>query len=160
MQSLPPTGKSRHTVGLCSYIPHSMVFLSRAAHQPSSQRAMIRPPHRSASVNSGGTSSSPRIITSSLQQLALHEAHVMTAPSLTSVELDSACILLTMVNVLVCPGCRSLLHSINLSARNMIESGIFMPSALAVFMLITSSNLVGCSIGRSPGLAPLNMRST
>ena len=29
------------------------------------------------------------------------------------------------------------------------------PSALAVFILITSSNLVGCSTGRSEGLAPL-----
>jgi hypothetical protein len=29
------------------------------------------------------------------------------------------------------------------------------PSALAVFRLMTSSNLVGCSTGRSPGLAPL-----
>ena len=31
------------------------------------------------------------------------------------------------------------------------------PSALAVFMLITSSNLVGCSTGRSEGLAPLRI---
>jgi hypothetical protein len=31
-------------------------------------------------------------------------------------------------------------------------------SALAVFTLITSSNLVGCSTGRSAGLAPLRMR--
>jgi hypothetical protein len=30
-----------------------------------------------------------------------------------------------------------------------------MPSAFAVFKLITSSNLVGCSTGRSAGLAPL-----
>src|SRR6516164_9700544 len=33
------------------------------------------------------------------------------------------------------------------------------PSALAVLRLITSSNLVGCWIGRSAGLAPLRMRS-
>ena len=32
--------------------------------------------------------------------------------------------------------------------------------ALAVLRLMTSSNLVGCSMGRSPGLAPLRMRST
>jgi hypothetical protein len=31
------------------------------------------------------------------------------------------------------------------------------PSALAVFMLITSSNLVGCSTGRSAGLVPLRI---
>src|SRR5438046_10521849 len=29
------------------------------------------------------------------------------------------------------------------------------PRSLAVFRLITSSNLLGCSMGRSPGLAPL-----
>ncbi len=33
-------------------------------------------------------------------------------------------------------------------------------SALAVFRLITSSNVVGCSTGRSPGLAPLSILST
>src|SRR5262245_28596433 len=34
------------------------------------------------------------------------------------------------------------------------------PSALAVFTLITSSNLVGCSTGRSAGFTPLRIRST
>ena len=34
------------------------------------------------------------------------------------------------------------------------------PSAFAVFELMTSSNLVGCSIGRSPGFAPCNILST
>ena len=38
--------------------------------------------------------------------------------------------------------------------------GISRPSALAVFKLITSLKLVGCSIGRSAGLAPLRMRAT
>jgi hypothetical protein len=33
------------------------------------------------------------------------------------------------------------------------------PSALAVLRLITSSNLVGCSMGRSPGLVPLRILS-
>ena len=33
--------------------------------------------------------------------------------------------------------------------------GTSRPSALAVFMLMTSSNLVGCSTGRSAGFAPL-----
>jgi len=31
------------------------------------------------------------------------------------------------------------------------------PSAFAVLELVTSSNFVGCSIGRSPGLAPLRI---
>ena len=35
-----------------------------------------------------------------------------------------------------------------------------MPSAFAVFRLITSSNLVGCSTGRSAGFAPLKILST
>ena len=39
-------------------------------------------------------------------------------------------------------------------------TGIVSPSAFAVLRLITSSNLVGCSTGRSAGLAPLRIRST
>ena len=38
-------------------------------------------------------------------------------------------------------------------------SGILMPSALAVLRLMTVSNLFGCSIGRSPGFAPLKILS-
>src|SRR5271167_1743467 len=34
-------------------------------------------------------------------------------------------------------------------------SGMVSPSALAVLRLITSSNLVGCMIGRSAGFSPL-----
>jgi hypothetical protein len=34
------------------------------------------------------------------------------------------------------------------------------PSDLAVFRLISSSNLVGCSSGRSPGFAPLRILAT
>jgi hypothetical protein len=49
-------------------------------------------------------------------------------------------------------------HSITSSARNRKDSGIFSPSALAVFRLTTSSNLVGCSTGRSAGFSPLRIR--
>src|SRR5437016_960990 len=38
--------------------------------------------------------------------------------------------------------------------------GIVNPSALAVLRLTTSSNLVGCSTGRSAGLAPFKILST
>src|SRR5262245_8233033 len=38
--------------------------------------------------------------------------------------------------------------------------GTVSPSVLAVFRLITSSNLVGACRGRSPGLAPFKIRST
>src|SRR5207248_6272804 len=46
------------------------------------------------------------------------------------------------------------------SARDRSEAGIVTPRALAVLRLITSSNFVGCSTGRSPGLAPLRILST
>src|SRR5258708_7810585 len=52
------------------------------------------------------------------------------------------------------------LHSITSSARESSVGGPSRPSALAVFKLITSSNLVGCSTGRSAGFAPLKILST
>jgi hypothetical protein len=45
------------------------------------------------------------------------------------------------------------LHSITSSVRARSVDGISRPSALAVLRLITSSNLVGCWIGRSAGFA-------
>jgi len=50
-------------------------------------------------------------------------------------------------------------HSITSSARASSDGGTVRPSALAVMRLITSSNLVGCSTGRSEGLAPLRILS-
>src|SRR5712692_3466369 len=38
--------------------------------------------------------------------------------------------------------------------------GIVRPMALAVLLLITNSNVVGCSTGRSPGFAPFKILST
>jgi hypothetical protein len=49
-------------------------------------------------------------------------------------------------------------HSITSSASASSAEGTARPSALAVLRLITNSNLVGCSTGRSAGLAPLRMR--
>ena len=43
---------------------------------------------------------------------------------------------------------------ITLSARANSVCGIVRPSAFAVFKLITSSEFVGCSKGRSLGFAP------
>jgi hypothetical protein len=40
------------------------------------------------------------------------------------------------------------------------DGGIVRPSALAVFRLMTSSNLVGCSTGKSAGFAPFKILST
>src|SRR5262249_25039363 len=51
-------------------------------------------------------------------------------------------------------------HSMTSSASNCIDTGTSMPSALAVFMLITSSNFVGCTTGRSAGFSPLSIRPT
>src|SRR5262249_17354785 len=51
-------------------------------------------------------------------------------------------------------------YSITWSARPSTDCGIVRPSALAVLRLITNSNLVGCSTGRSAGLAPLRILST
>src|SRR5258707_8553849 len=55
---------------------------------------------------------------------------------------------------------RSPLHSITSSARASSVGGMSMPSALAVLRFTTSSNLVGCSTGRSAGFAPLKILST
>ena len=51
-------------------------------------------------------------------------------------------------------------YSITSSARSRIAGGTVRPSALAVLRLTTSSNLVGCSTGRSAGLSPLRILST
>src|SRR5262249_47990851 len=51
-------------------------------------------------------------------------------------------------------------HSMTVSARRSSDGGMLSPSALAVLRLMTSSNLVGCSTGRSLGLAPLTILST
>src|SRR5205823_2564713 len=45
-------------------------------------------------------------------------------------------------------------------ARASTLSGIVTPNALAVVRLITRSNLVGCSTGRSDGFAPRRILST
>src|SRR5262249_32104573 len=51
-------------------------------------------------------------------------------------------------------------YSITWSARANSEGGMVSPSAFAVLRLITSSNFVGCSMGRSAGLAPFRILST
>src|SRR6185295_1061340 len=52
------------------------------------------------------------------------------------------------------------IHLITLSALASTLGGIVRPICLAVFRLITSSNFVGCSMGRSAGLAPFRILST
>jgi hypothetical protein len=51
-------------------------------------------------------------------------------------------------------------HLINLVARASTSGGIVRPICLAVLRLITSSNFVGCSTGKSAGLVPFRILST
>src|SRR5262245_21156989 len=51
-------------------------------------------------------------------------------------------------------------HSMTSSARASNMAGTSRPSALATVRLMTNSNLVGCSTGRSPGFAPRRILST
>ena len=57
-------------------------------------------------------------------------------------------------------GSGALRYWITSSAVANSVSGMVMPSALAVLRLITSSNLVGCSTGKSPGGSPFRIRAT
>src|SRR5262245_9025536 len=49
-------------------------------------------------------------------------------------------------------------HSITSSASASTLSGILTPSAFAVLRLITNSNLVGCTTGRSATFSPFKIR--
>src|SRR5215471_8702221 len=62
--------------------------------------------------------------------------------------------LLLRSRVLVCG------HSITSSARASSDGGIVRPRAFAVLRMITSSNLVACSTGKSAGLAPVRILFT
>src|ERR1044071_3072997 len=55
---------------------------------------------------------------------------------------------------------RKLSHRITLSALISTTGGTATPRARAVLRLIINSNLVGCSTGRSAGLAPFRIFST
>ena len=54
---------------------------------------------------------------------------------------------------------RVTIHSITSSAPTSTLCGTVRPSALAAFMLTTSSSLVDCSNGMSPGFVPLRILS-
>src|SRR5262245_3084739 len=51
-------------------------------------------------------------------------------------------------------------HLISLFARASTSGAIVTPICFAVFRLITNSNFVGCSTGKSAGLAPFRILST
>jgi hypothetical protein len=54
---------------------------------------------------------------------------------------------------------RAARHSITFSARASRVGGTSRPSARALLRLITNSNFVGCSTGRSAGFVPLRRYS-
>ena len=72
-------------------------------------------------------------------------------PVRCSVKFDAGLILAAVMIVAYC---------MTSSARSSTDCGMVRPRAFAVFMLITSSNLVGRSTGSSAGLAPLRILST
>ena len=49
-------------------------------------------------------------------------------------------------------------YSMTSSASICVEIGTSIPSSLAVFILMTNSNFVGCLTGRSAGFSPLRTR--
>src|SRR5947199_4294321 len=51
-------------------------------------------------------------------------------------------------------------YSMTSSARSTVEVGNVTPIALAVFKLSANSKLIGCSIGRPDGFAPLRIFAT
>ena len=51
-------------------------------------------------------------------------------------------------------------HRMISSALSRSDSGIVMPSVFATLRLMIRLNLLGCSMGRSPGLAPFRILST
>jgi hypothetical protein len=72
----------------------------------------------------------------------------------------------TDLNRLICktkPAVRAfgpVAHRITSSAWKRTEGGMVRPSAWAVLRLMTSSNVVGCSTGRSAGMVPFKILST
>jgi hypothetical protein len=58
------------------------------------------------------------------------------------------------------PQCAPHTYWITSSARRSSDGGIVIPRAWAVLRLMISSNVVGCSTGKSAGLAPFRILST
>jgi hypothetical protein len=74
--------------------------------------------------------------------------------------LDAASTIMAKMSRGLSPGRLSVTYRITSSARPSSDGGIVSPRALAVLRLMTRSNFVGCSTGRSRGLAPLRILST
>jgi len=73
------------------------------------------------------------------------------------------CCMLAFSSMVTLPSARrtaAKAYSITSSARARTACGMLIPSVLAVLRLITSSNLVGSSTGKSEGFSPLRIRPT
>src|SRR5262249_50640164 len=65
-----------------------------------------------------------------------------------------------LLTLACCLAPRVCFHLITLSARARTVGGIVRPICFAVLRLIINSNFVGCSTGKSAGLAPFRILST
>jgi hypothetical protein len=87
---------------------------------------------------------------------AEREGGVVVCPRIVSTELDG----LICKTPLVVEAPSVSAQRITSSAWKRRVGGIVIPRAFAVLRLMTSSNVVGCSMGRSAGLAPFRILST
>ena len=86
------------------------------------------------------------------------KGHVRSTPESGHVQCTGSCPLCANSGLMHCS--RMYLYSITSSAWASNVDEIVRPSAFAVFLLIATSNFVGCSTGRSAGFAPLRILST
>ena len=84
--------------------------------------------------------------------------HVCFTPESGHVQCKSRCPLSANSGLMQCSNWDR--YSITSSVIRRNSRVIVSPSSFAVFKLMTSSNLVGCSTGSSEGLAPLRILST
>ena len=89
-----------------------------------------------------------------MQSLCTLRNHCRQRPRNTRYQADATPYLGRTFTGWIAPACGWRTYSITSSARASSVGGTSRPSALAVFRLMTSSNLVGCSTGRSAGFAP------
>jgi hypothetical protein len=121
-----------------------------------------RPCHRSANH---GNEPAPRIPMDSgstpnpMQSLCTLRSHCHHWLRNTRYQADATPYLGRTFTGCIAPACGWRTHSITSSARASSNGGMVRPSALAVLRLMISSNLLGCSIGRSAGFAPLKILS-
>src|SRR5207249_5123793 len=93
-----------------------------------------------------------------MQSLCTLRDHCRQWPRNTRYQADATPYLGRTFTGWIAPACGWRTYSITSSARVTSVGGTARPSILAVTWLMTSSNLLACTTGRSAGLAPLRMR--